>query len=202
MKTINKTIEVFEFDELSPDVQKKVVEDNRDMHVEYESWHDPILEGWQEKLEKLGFNEPKILYSGFWSQGDGACFEAWCDIADYIKLHKLGNKYRKLLNYAYDMGGVINIKQSGHYYHEHSMSVHDSVQLGYSDTPDGIEEQIEELVEHLESNIVDYAKEIYKDLKKYYEELREDEVIIELLRENDYLENGTQYFFSKGDTIV
>lgn len=39
-------------------------------------WAEMIITENQEKLEKNGFIDPKISFSGFFSQGDGACFDA------------------------------------------------------------------------------------------------------------------------------
>ena len=72
MKTVQ--IELFTFEELTPEVQKKVIEDNRYMNVEFFDWYHLIIENWTGKLEEAGYLEPEILFSGFCSQGDGASF--------------------------------------------------------------------------------------------------------------------------------
>jgi hypothetical protein len=55
-------------------------------------WHDPIIEHHIEKLEELGFDDPKIEYSGFWSRGDGASFTSKSlDLQVFLK------KYRNMI---------------------------------------------------------------------------------------------------------
>lgn len=49
-------------------------------------WYDFIYDDWKETLENAGFINPEIHFSGFWSQGDGACFDA--AVHHYQELHK------------------------------------------------------------------------------------------------------------------
>lgn len=69
----------YSFDELSPEAQRKVLDDHRDINVDYSDWADPIIEGFKEDLlNDFGFDEVKVQYSGFYSQGDGASFTGYC----------------------------------------------------------------------------------------------------------------------------
>lgn len=47
-------------------------------------WWDSVYEIWQSALAQLGFEDAKISFSGFWSQGDGASFT--CASVDVRKL--------------------------------------------------------------------------------------------------------------------
>jgi len=47
-------------------------------------WWDYIYEMWGKALTQIGFDEAKISFSGFWSQGDGASFT--CDYVDCRRL--------------------------------------------------------------------------------------------------------------------
>lgn len=73
MKTITTTL--YSFDELSKKIQEKVLDDLRQIEVEFDNWYDNVYYDWKEKLESKGFIDAKIHFSGFWSQGDGACFD-------------------------------------------------------------------------------------------------------------------------------
>jgi hypothetical protein len=74
-----KEITVYGFAELTGDVQKNVVDHFRDINIDYE-WWNCLYDDWNTKLEEYGFTTPKIYFSGFYSQGDGACFDAGIDL--------------------------------------------------------------------------------------------------------------------------
>ena len=64
----------YEYNELSDKAKQKLkdryCEDCTDMlYFEVESL--------ETILEEMGFSNPKIAYSGFWSQGDGASYRDW-----------------------------------------------------------------------------------------------------------------------------
>ena len=68
----------FQFEELSPDIQEKVLNDYRETYSEYLSdwWYDDVIENFESKLENLGLETIVCNFTGFWSQGDGASFTA------------------------------------------------------------------------------------------------------------------------------
>lgn len=71
--TIVKTY--LKFNELLPDQKSKVLDSLRDINTDHD-WFDFVKADFHEKLKKLGFYNIKSEFSGFWSQGDGACFTA------------------------------------------------------------------------------------------------------------------------------
>lgn len=79
-----ETVNLYTFNELSKDTQKKVLEKHRHFNVDFNDWYDFVYEDWKEKLAEAGFEEVEIFFSGFWSQGDGACFD--CTQFDVGKL--------------------------------------------------------------------------------------------------------------------
>jgi hypothetical protein len=83
------SINLYTFGELAPEVQRKVVEHERYINVEDHFWYEPIIEDWTEQLEQLGFENVKILFSGFGSQGDGACFTAAVNIEQFLHVRGL-----------------------------------------------------------------------------------------------------------------
>lgn len=184
MQIVTRQYKTYTFEELSKEIQSKVLDDNRDWNVNSwneNGWAEFVLEEKTEMLKNLGFEDIKIMFSGFWSQGDGACFEARLNIAQYIKSHKLGNKLKALLN-AEDCF-TYNISQSGHYYHERSMIV----EQGFWGEPSTkAQDQAENLLKLLEAEIINLAHGIYKDLEKEYEYLTSDEAVKESLITNDY----------------
>lgn len=79
-----KELTVYSYSELSETAKEKA----RNWYIEnccdYE-WYDFILEDWKEKLAEIGFTNAKIYFTGFWSQGDGACFDAECNTLCWLK---------------------------------------------------------------------------------------------------------------------
>lgn len=64
------------YSELSQSRKEAVLND----HLQDETWHDQILETLKEELAEAGFENADIMYTGFWSQGDGASFT--CNLVD------------------------------------------------------------------------------------------------------------------------
>ena len=188
-KIIEET--VFTIQELKdkyPEAYKKAIEKNSDINTSFE-WYDFIEADYIEQLEKIGFYDVKIQFSGFWSQGDGACFVGkWyknsvdlskVDIEE-IYSDSIKNLYGTLLeitNSCFD--GSFIISQSGMYYHENTMHIDgefydESNELIYMDE------------DRILSECQAIACEIYKSLQNYYEELRSEELIIETFEANEY----------------
>lgn len=136
--------------------------------------------------------DPTIYYSGFWSQGDGACYEgsyryakqAPKRIREYAPLdtdlHQMADRLQALQRrYFYKLEATT--KHSGHYYHEYCMNVSVSI----SDDPyrGVLASDDEELTDILR----DFARWIYKRLEAEYDYQTSDEVVEESLIANDYL---------------
>lgn len=96
-ETILKTY--LKFNELNDSQKKRVLEKLRDLNVDHDGWHDFVTEDFTEKLKSLGYTNIKTYFSGFWSQGDGACFSA--------------------------TKGDLEVTQFGRYYHEMTMQCDD-----------------------------------------------------------------------------
>lgn len=199
MNTINATLVTYNLSELDPAIQEKIIERNRDINVDFDDWHDFVLDYWQdEKLPELGFVDATIHYTGFWNQGDGASFDATVDIIKFLRSHHLCNQFRTLFN-AIQNGVYVEavIRQSGHYYHEHTMSIDASFYYYPSDyTPDHAE-RLDYQSSYLEGLILDTAKDlarkIYQELQQAYEADISDEAVKDCLEANEcqFLEDGS-----------
>lgn len=68
----------FSFDELSSDIQEKVLSDYKEEYMDHMDpwWYEDVIENFQSELENLGLEDIKCNFTGFWSQGDGASFTA------------------------------------------------------------------------------------------------------------------------------
>lgn len=182
MKT--KTINLYSFDELSEGAKKRALDKYRYFNVEYNEWHDCETDFWIEKLSEAGFTDAQIFFSGFSSQGDGACFDAKIDVSKFtddkrvLKLAEQTNFYISKTSYA------------NHYSHERTRYVDFDSIAGPRQT--NIHNALSALCEKIEAKRLELSKEIYKDLEKLYESLTSDESIIESFEANDYTftENG------------
>jgi hypothetical protein len=102
----------------------------------YDWWDGDIGNNWRDKdgvqhrsngffddeLEKKGFLDTEIHFSGFYSQGDGACFSCRLDVAKIVKAFKIA--LRPLIQQEIDAGNFYGrIETSGRYSHSNTMDI-------------------------------------------------------------------------------
>jgi len=200
MRTETVTYKIYKFEELSDEVKAKVLDNNRDWHMDYE-WWDYTVDYWKEILEVIGFCDAKIYFSGFSSQGDGACFDANLDIDKLVStLAYYGEcdykRFRDLrtLAIANEFGWVeASIRTTDHHYnHAWTRTVEHSL-YGMADTP--ILTRLEDILEEIEELRLSLCREIYKSLEQEYTYLTSDEAITESLEANEteFYNDGTIY---------
>ena len=186
MRTIQKT--VFLYSELSKSAQEKAREWYRSTSAWDNFYADCVFDDAAIIADILGIDlrqtrktkmdgshsyEPTIYYSGFWSQGDGACFKgeyrykpgASKAIRAYAPedktLHRIADALQSTQKkHFYKLWA--NCAQSGHYYHSGCMSVdvwHDDDEYrAIGDSEDDIRQLMR-----------DFADWIYKQLESAYE---------------------------------
>ena len=76
--------------------KEKLIDKHRDVNVDYE-WWDYTHENFKEQMKEIGVHVEKIYFSGFYSQGDGACFDG--RVADWPKFLEAAGK-PELLEHA------------------------------------------------------------------------------------------------------
>lgn len=216
--------DVYSFEELSPEAQKVAIEELYDINVEYSDWHEPIIEGFEEDMKKLGLDNIDVRYSGFNSQGDGASFtgdvfdnevfmvlaldlksDEWLDMGEEEKPEDEGSRLRAdLLDIGFDTREKLTpnnfvisiIRNSSRYSHENTIS--GSVRI--EDVPESIEKEfpLEDYEANIEEMVTKWArsvsKDLYSDLENYYDELRSDESVKETIIANDYKFNKNGKF--------
>lgn len=174
---------IYTYDELPPEIQEKILEKNRDINVDHD-WWDYIYDDAKEIGGFLGIDIDRIYYSGFFYQGDGACFEGYYRYEkDSVKktkeyapkdteLHRIAEglyKIQKRNFYAV----IARIKHRGRHCHEFCTTI----EMERSDD--------RELVRDTENDIADFLRDfmrwIYKQLEKEYEYLTSDEVIMDTI---------------------
>ena len=180
-----ETIKLYKFEELSEEVQEKVIEKKYDINLHHE-WWESIYEMYMQ--DETGFDIDKIYFSGFWSQGDGARNEAYQkDWSRVIKLIKNG-----------DINIYGSFKQSGHYYHSKSYSDNLDAEMTndwYGKNYSNIEDILEDILEEIREYYEDVCNKIYHSLEQGQEHYSSREAIEETIISNDYefTEDGEQY---------
>ena len=127
MKTV--TIQMYQFNDLSDTAKEKVLENFRDINVGFDGWSDDATEDAEEIGRILGIDIENIYFSGFSSQGDGACFEGRYSYRKGSGKELIGYapKDKELHRIARDIFNLqrrnfyrleAKVKHSGHYYHK------------------------------------------------------------------------------------
>lgn len=178
--------------ELPTDIRNTVIDRYRDINVD-DDWYQPIFEGVNEDLAKYGI-VADLRFTGFWSQGDGACFVTDTVDTDLLirKLHEEGCTIPEdCLLYSKDLSvSIQKVHASFAHHYEHENTITACV---YNDSEHIISDHDCNALESVITTWArDEARKFYKRLEKYYEELVEDKAVAETLEENQYLftENG------------
>ena len=190
-------VKTYFFSELSEEAQQKAIDNNRDWNVDYE-WWDYIYDDAKAIGEILGITIKDIWFSGFYTQGSGACFtgsyeygKGSCNkIREYAPkdetLHGIADRLRDIQRTCF-YGLYAYIEHRGHYNHEYCTDI------DVRDTDEYSSRQIpaDEIAECLR----DFMRWIYRRLESEYEYLTSDDVVKESLEINEieFLENGERY---------
>ena len=193
MPRIHEAI-LYKFDELSTQAKEKAVtlfQEDED-YLAYE-WDEYTINDFETILKLIGYYDITCYFSGFWSQGDGACFSAKFSRNKRCldKVKKYCPKEEKILDIVEQIQSEIplheeyEIKHSGHYYHEYCTNVY---YLGDNEKAEQLDEIFLELSRQL-------MRILYKKLNDEYDYLNSDEAITEYIKENDYefTEDGKLY---------
>lgn len=194
MKT--KIINLFTIDEIQDEkLIEKIIQNYSDINVEYD-WYEFIIEDYREQLEKIGFHDVKIEFSGFYSQGDGACFTGGYNGQSIIKrqyqpeipcimelktiLEKIGKNhelYFSIVKNHYSRYSHENTVQfdGGKFFHVTGQY--------YDDIPQKFEDVIFSACQSI-------MQDIYSTLSKEYDYLTSHEAILETLKCNEYYFNA------------
>lgn len=170
----------------------KQVEQHRTINVDYDDWSEFVQDEFQNRMDDIGINVDQIHYSGFWSQGDGACFSG--SVRDWEKyLAHLGYDDPILLAEA-KSHWVLSWKQSGFYCHHKSVVYHDEIYIGDNpydeeedtlryDAWDAVIQQYDllKLTEQMKEDIQEHAQELYRDLETEYNNRTSDEAVIQAM---------------------
>lgn len=211
---MSRTVEIkaFTYDELSEKAKEKARQWYREAS-DSDGNHEAVFEDFEVIAGFMGFEidantrtaksgrtirEPKIYYSGFWSQGDGACFSGiWrardvrigelLGYATDATLTRIGEAFREIAKSYPELW--FRVKHSGHYYHRFCTDFE-------FEWPDEMQDSD---VSAVEEELTDLSRDLmlwlYRALEKEYECQNSDEVVAETIEINEYefLEDGSRF---------
>lgn len=231
-----ETVKVYQFDELSERAKEKAREWYRNASADDTFWHENVIDDAADALKKCGFDtyqrraklmdgttklKPAIYFSGFWSQGDGACFEGTWAPSDIMPHEQFCTEYpatwtnqdetpghsesnaelqrihaESVRLAALDPTNAISwrCRHTGHYNHENSVSFDYDDERGDGDGGDQENMLADIENEHVE-NARDAMRWIYRQLEREWEWINADEQVDESIRDNEYefTEDGERY---------
>jgi len=200
MQTHTYTVTTYDFDELSDKAKAKARDSLRDVNVDDSYWSEYILEDAKECAKIIGIDIDNIYFSGFSSQGDGACFTGrWLykkhsakDIRihapDDTQLHKIADALQAAAKpHFYQLEARVSL--SGHYYHEYCTSV------DVEDSDNWHRDPSEDTHDAVTFALREFMRWIYKRLENEYWDLQSDEQVTETIEANEcqFTESGEFY---------
>lgn len=183
---------VFPFSELSDVAKESAVENLSDINVDYE-WWNWTYEDVKEIGKLIGINIDEIYFSGFSSQGDGACFQGSYEykknsvkaIEAYApkdtELHRITKELQQLQKACFYSISA-SIEQSGHYMHRFCTNVCIDFENIHTGTDYFNQDTETEAIELLR----DFMLWIYRQLEDNYDYYTSKEAIIESIITNEY----------------
>jgi len=192
---------------MSTTMNTTLLEKYLDINVQH-NWYDSIYESFRDDMLAHGIKVDEIFFSGFWSQGDGACFEG--SVYDWeLFLQSIGYDNPALIQLATDNWST-TVKHRGHYYHENCTrfdhewhlpepdgNLADELFIDYYSRylPDDVRGMVwismlktvdySKLEEHIEDAFRDHMRTLYCTLEAEYEYLTSDEVVWEAIVANE-----------------
>ena len=196
---------VYRLDELSEAAKDKARAWYREGGFDYD-WYDAVYEDFQQIAVILGIDiktrtvrlmgggsrqEPRMFFSGFWSQGDGACFEGY-----YSYRKSASAAIRTYAPHDTTLHGIADALQAvqqrnfyqlraqathrGRHHHEYCMAI--SVERDSPTHQDMTADAEEIVIEALH----DLAYWLYRQLEREYEYLTSDEAVDEAITASEH----------------
>lgn len=194
-------VAVYKLDELAERAKENARAWYRESAFDYD-WYDFAFGDFETICEILGIDlranwssiadqgrrQPQIFFTGFCSQGDGACFAgayayrpgASRDIRVHAPqdatLHQIADTLRDVQRrHFYQL--TADIRHRGRYCHEYSMEI--LIERGDLDVSQAAEETITEVLR-------DLARWLYRQLEREYDHLSSDPAVDEAIAINEY----------------
>lgn len=191
-------------------MDKALIDKHRDINI-ISLWWDGTYEVFKDDMLAAGVRVDDIYFSGFYSQGDGACFTG--RVIDFAELLTCMEHPQALPLALFLEAMCFDIRiehRSSNYYHANTMHLDpESIECALPADPYFDEEAFDEAFEHLgelrlaalkeslkkvdhvalEEDILEFlrdkARELYKSLEAEYEYLTSDAAVWETIVAND-----------------
>ena len=180
--------------------RERLLEEHRYINVKYNEWWDCVYADFREDMKAVGIDVVRMFFSGFWSQGDGACFEgSLVNAQAYLDKHHVGQypMIRRLVEH--DGGVYVNCSHRGNYYHQNCTEfwVDSDTMRAVVECPtefhetivDQWNDQLSDEVGDFEKNVVEqwrlYMQDLYFKLEAEYDYLVSDEAVWETIEANE-----------------
>jgi hypothetical protein len=198
------------FKNLAKRQQDEILDKHRHYNTEHLEWWDAVYDCFKADMDKVGIYVYRMYFSGFYSQGDGACFEGSVD--DWPKfLESLGHTSPALITLA-NTGWKFAVEHKGHYYHENctrfdaclnTLDCHDADDdEDFASVFSPYKSEIQtaawmaliagykrlDIEEELEEEFKSHMRDLYNRLEVEYDALTSDESVLEALHANDMLD--------------
>lgn len=197
------------FDALPESIKARILEKYRYWHVEHTDWWDGVYEGFTMDMRDLGIRVDDMYFTGFWSQGDGACFDGRVDDWELF-----------LKSVGYDCPALIKLATDYWHFRCEHRGRYNSVSYDVdTPMPDDVEDKnfagwhcpygddlddirvatwMTLLCQHTDKDFEQefrdafqsHMDDLYDRLESEYEHLTSDEVILDSLDANDQLEDA------------
>lgn len=185
-----RTIEMqsYKFSELSDTAKQKALDECREWQTEHK-WWEYVYDDAKRIGKIMGIDIERIYFSGFWSQGDGACFEGWYSYKPHSC--KQIQQYAPMDAELHAIAQALRNIQRANFYqlsarskHEHR-GCHEYCVHIYVDRND-YKEPTQDAEELITECLRDFMRWIYSKLEKEYEWLTSDESVAEMIEANEY----------------
>lgn len=199
------------FNDLGETTKSRILDKHRHWNVEYVDWWDCVYDLFKQDMDKIGVDVDRMYFSGFWSQGDGACFEG--SVREWgVFLQSLGYTDPALTKHA-AAHFQLSVERRGYYYHENCTSfcvdlplprntededfISDFLPAAYE--RDSLHEAVwvsnlanfdsSKLEEEFTEALRNHMRELYKRLEAEYDYLTSDDAVLDALEAHDLLED-------------
>lgn len=184
----SKNMNTIKYQDLPEERKEQERQKYREHGLGYD-WWDGVYDYAKETATKFGLDIEDIYFSGFWSQGDGACFTGMlrfkaCDESE------LPEEVRGIYQTLHEVDSLIKILDRDERLYAYITTIGNyrgksTIQLGSYNV--GAEDDIVAAHEEgIEEALYDYSQWIYRTLEKEYEYLTSDETIDEQLHDEEY----------------
>jgi hypothetical protein len=198
------------FKALTARQRDEILDKHRNWNVDHTEWYDCVYHDFKRDMGAIGIEVDDIYFSGFSSQGDGACFEG--RVQDWPKfLTSVGYTCPALIALA-EQVWTLSVKHNGRYYHENcTLFTYDADnpnnytefewdEFVYRNSPYSTDIQnatfwavlrkydFAKLEEEFMAEFKSHMRTLYNDLRSEFEHLTSDEAVIEGLIANDLLD--------------